>query len=159
MATQWYQAINPVFSGTTPPTNKRFRLGSKKKDYSDNIYIYMKGVASLAVGDAVQFDEAFVTTRLLNSSALAGPVAIAMSANTSTTSASWFQIYGNGVATAAGTVAADAQLQATGTAGQIDDTTVAGDTIIGCFSMGTGTAASTLAVWLNFPYFEAAAIV
>lgn len=139
-------------------TSKKFKLGSTKSQ-NGNVYIYMKGVGSLAVGDAVQFDENFAPTRLLNSSAAAGPVAIAMSANTSATNYSWFQIYGNGTATAAGTVAADTQLQATGTAGALDDTTVAGDTIIGLFATGTGSAASTLAVWINYPYFEAVAIV
>jgi hypothetical protein len=152
MATQWYQSIN---------ASKRFRLGTKKKDISDNVYIYMKGVASLAAGDFVQYDENFAPTRLLNSSASAGPAAVSMAANTSATNYSWFQIYGNGSALAGGTVAADKQLQATGTAGQVDDTTVAGDTIIGAFSMGADAAGagSALAVWLNYPYFEAVAIV
>jgi hypothetical protein len=108
--------------------SKKLRLGSRRKDYAGNEYIYMKGVASLAARDAVIFDENFATTRLLAALTTAGPVAIAMSANTSATNYSWFQIWGNASATAAGTVAADAQLQATATAGQIDDTTTAAKT-------------------------------
>jgi len=125
MATQWYQAVH---------ASKRFRLGTRKTDILGNIYVYLKGVSALAVGDAVQYDENYAPTRLLNTSAAAGPVAVSMAANTATTTFSWFQIYGVATVTS-GTVAADKQLQATATAGTVDDTAVAGDTIIGMFSM------------------------
>lgn len=145
---QWYQAIH---------ASKRFRLGTRKTDVSGNIYVYLKGVASLAVGDAVQYDENFAPTRLINSSSAAGPVAVSMAANTSATNYSWFQIYGVASVTS-GTVAADKQLQASGTAGSVDDTTTAGDTIIGMFSMAADSGGKCSA-FLSFPYFEAAAIV
>ena len=148
MATAWYQAIH---------ASKRYRLGTRKTDSSNNVYVYMKGVASLAAGDAVQYDESFAPTRLLNSSSAAGPVAVAMAANTSATNYSWFQIYGIGSVTS-GTVAADKQLQATGTAGTVDDTTVAGDTILGMFSMAADSGGA-VQVMLNYPWFEAVAIV
>jgi hypothetical protein len=152
MATQWYQAVH---------ASKRFRLGTRKTDIAGNIYVYMKGVASLAAGDLVQYDENFVTTRSLVGSAVASPVAVSMAANTAATTFSWFQIYGIATVTSA-TVAADKQLQPTAVAGQVDDTTTAGKTIIGMISQaadGVGVAAGFVLAYIAYPYFEAAAIV
>lgn len=139
-------------------TTKKFRLGTKKVDIAGNVYIYMKGVASLAARDAVVFDEGFVTARLSTSTAVAQPVAIAMTANTASTSFSWFQIYGVGAGTSVGTTAADTYLQSTATAGQLDDTTTAGKTIVGMTAAAAGTAGASMAVWLNYPYYPNAAL-
>jgi len=140
-------------------TAKKNRLGTQRKDYANNTYVYLKGVASTAVGDAVVYDPTtFASARLSTSTAVAQPVAIAMVANTSATNYSWYQIYGLGTATAAGTVASGAYLQSTATTGQIDDTTTAGKTIFGCLSAGAGTTGSTLAVWLNWPFYANAAL-
>lgn len=152
MATQWYQAVH---------ASKRFRLGTRKTDILGNVYVYLKGVASLAAGDAVQYDENFASTRLLSTSTAAGPVGVSMAANTAATTFSWFQIYGIATVTSA-TVAADKQLQATATPGTVDDTTTAAKTIVGMFSQaadGVGAAAGFVLAQLNYPFFEAAAIV
>ena len=148
MATQWYQAVHAT---------KRFRLGTKKADTAGNVYIYLKGVASLAAGDAVVFDENFASARLSTSTAVAQPVAVALAANTSSTNFSWFQIYGNATVNCAATVAADAYLQSSGTAGQVDDLTAAGKTIVGMTSTTAG-ASNVLTAWLNYPFYPNAAL-
>lgn len=71
---------------------KRFRLLTKKTDSAGNVYVYLKGVASLAAGDAVGYDKDGVTTRTL--AATTGHIAIAMSANTAVTTFSWFLVDG-----------------------------------------------------------------
>ena len=71
---------------------KRFRLGTKKTDAANNMYVYLKGVASLAAGDFVTFDKDGAPTRTV--AATTGPVAIAMVANTSATNYSWYQVRG-----------------------------------------------------------------
>lgn len=149
MATQWYQAVH---------ASKRFRLLTRKRDIAGNDYVYLKGVASTAVGDAVVYDEAGVTARLSTSTAVAQPVAIAMAANILATTFSWYQIYGLcPVVNCAATVAADAYLQSTGTAGQVDDTTTAAKSIVGATSASAG-ASNVLTAWLNYPFYPNAAI-
>jgi len=138
-------------------TTKRYRLGTRKRDTNGYEYIYLQGVASLAAGDAVVFDEAGVTARLSTSTAVAQPVAVAMSANTSTTNYSWFQIYGKATVNCAATVGADAYLQSSGTAGQVDDLTAAGKTIVGATSASAG-ASNVLTAWLNYPFYPNAAL-
>lgn len=137
-------------------TSKKFRLLTRKKDYSGNEYVYLKGVASLAAGDAVVFDEAGATARLSTSTAVGQPVAVAMAANTSATNYSWFQIYGLATVTA-GTVSADAYLQSSGTAGSVDDTTTAGKTIVGATS-ASATASGFITAWISYPYYPNAAL-
>jgi hypothetical protein len=137
-------------------TTKKFRLLTRKTDYSGSQYVYLKGVASLAAGDAVVFDESGTTARLSTSTAVAQPVAVAMSANTSSSNYSWFQIYGLATVTA-GTVAADAYLQSSATAGSVDDTTTAGKTIVGATS-ASATASGFITAWLNYPFYPNAAL-
>lgn len=144
---QWYQALH---------SSKRFRLLTRKKDINGNEYIYLKGVASTAVGDAVVYDEGGVTARLSTSTAVAQPVAVAMAANTAATTFSWYQIYGLATVTA-GTVAADAYLQSSASAGSVDDTTTAGKTIVGATS-ASATSSGTITAWLNYPFYPNAAL-
>jgi hypothetical protein len=138
-------------------TSKKFRLLTRKKDINGYEYVYLKGVASLAAGDAVVFDESGTTARLSTSTAVAQPVAVAMAAITSTTNYGWFQIYGLATVNCAATVAADAYLQSSGTAGQVDDLTAAGKTIVGATSASAG-ASNSLTAWLNYPFYPNAAL-
>jgi hypothetical protein len=119
MATLWYQAIHAA---------KRFRLGTVKTDISGKKFIYLSGVASLATGDVVTYDEAYAPTR--TGAGARGPVAVAASANTSTTNYSWFQVDGLG-SVKSGTVLADKPCFVTATASQVDDAVVSGDKIDG----------------------------
>lgn len=91
-------------------------------------FIYLKGVASTAIGDAVIYDlNAKTTTRAVAGSR--GQIAISMSANVANQHG-WYQI--SGLATVkSGTVVSGALVYLTSTAGQIDDAVVAGDKIDG----------------------------
>lgn len=134
-------------------STKKYRLGTRKRDVAGNEYIYLAGAASTAAKDVVIYDEAFATTRLSTAFTGSAPVAVAMAAVAATTNYGWYQIWGNGSAKAAPTVAADAMLQPTATAGEVDDTATAGDFIIGMNSVAAA-ASNVVAVWLNYPYFE-----
>lgn len=130
-------------------TSKKFRLGTKKTDVDGNVFVYGKGVASLAAGSWVTLDENFAPT-LLAANAV-GPVAISMSANTSATNYSWFQIYGNNTIAKSDTTAADAALFIDGTAGRVDDAGVAGDWISGAVSTAADTS-NVLPVFIAYPF-------
>ena len=112
--------------------------------YGEGEFIYLKGLASTAVGEAVVYDTHANTTKR----AVAGdrgPVAFAMSANVAN-QFGWYQISGM-AAVKTTTVAAAGNCYLTATAGQLDDTTVAGDKIDGArFKTADGTPSAGLAL-------------
>ena len=140
----WYDQVH---------STKRFKLGTRRR-VNDKEFIYLAGVASTVAEDFVVFDESFATTRAIANEV--GPVAVAMAAVDATTEYGWFQIYGPATGDTA-TVAADKQLYLTSTAGRLDDTDVAGDTVIGCYSMAADSS-NSCSVWLNYPHVSDAAI-
>lgn len=113
-------------------TTLKHRLGDRFKcsdeTYGPGEFIYLAGVASTAVGSWVTFNQDDHTTALLAANAI-GPVAIAMSANTSATSYGWYQIYGKAVGLCLALFADNANVYATSTAGSVDDAVVAGDRV------------------------------
>ena len=111
-------------------------------------FIYLSGVASLVAEDFVVYDEDYATTRAVADEV--GSVAVAMAAVDATTKYGWFQIYGPATGDTA-TVAADKTLYLTATAGRLDDTDVAGDSVHGCFSMAADTS-NSCPVFLNYPF-------
>ena len=130
-------------------TSKKNRLGTRRKDYAGNEYVYLKGVASTAAGSWVSFDESHATA-LLAANAV-GQVAISMAANTSATNYSWYQIYGVNTIASTDTVAADKGLYIDGTAGRADDAGVAGDMIFGAKSEAAD-ATNVCTVRLVYPF-------
>jgi len=114
-------------------TTQNFPLGkiiqAYDKDttaYGNGEFIYLKGVASTAIGEPVIYDlDAGTTTRVVAGSR--GNNAYAMSANVAS-QYGWYQIAGTAVAKT-GTVASGARPYATATAGTLDDTVVSGDAI------------------------------
>jgi hypothetical protein len=117
--------------------------------YGEGEFIYLIGVASTAVGDAVVYSSTGQTTRTLAASR--GPVAIAMSAN-GAGARGWYQIRGLAVVNAA-TVVAETAAQLTATDGRLDDTTTATNYVDGAVWKGaTGTPAANLAICaINYP--------
>lgn len=95
--------------------------------YGEGEFIYLKGVASTIVGSCAVFDSAYQTA--LTVAASRGPVAVSLSANVAN-QFGWYQVRGLAVLDCA-TVASGATAQATATAGEIDDTTTAGQFIDG----------------------------
>lgn len=104
----------------------------RAKDFGDNAngegeFIYLKGVASTAVGSWVIYNSDDGTTALLAADAI-GPVAVAMSANVAN-QYGWYQIQGKAVGKALTGFADNANVYATATAGSVDDAVVAGDRV------------------------------
>lgn len=91
-------------------------------------FIYLKGLASTAAGDAVTWDEAGVTTRY--AAATRGPVGVAMSANVAN-QWGWYQIRGVAVANAVAGVAEGNNVMTTATTGSLGTGTTAGQGIGG----------------------------
>ncbi len=109
--------------------------------YGQGEFIYLLGVASTIAGSIVCYNsKTGVTVLAVHSGATSvGPVAVAMSANVAS-QWGWYQISGSGpVNTDVNTVAANAPIFLTATAGAGDDAIVAGDEVVGL----TSTAASS----------------
>lgn len=97
-------------------------------DVGEAEFIYLKGLASTAVGDAVTYDEAGVTTRF--AAGTRGPVAIAMSANVAN-QWGWYQIRGLATVNVVAGVTADSNVMTTATTGSLGTGTTAGQGIGG----------------------------
>lgn len=95
--------------------------------YGSGTFIYLKGVASTAVGSWAVYNSDDFSTALL-AAAADGPVAVAMSANVAD-QYGWYQIRGKAVGKALTGFVDDASVYATSTAGSVDDAVVAGDRI------------------------------
>lgn len=115
-------------------TTANHPLGTRiiAKDFGTNQngpgeFIYLKGVASTALGSWVTYNLDDGTTDLLAANAI-GPVAIAMSANVAD-QYGWYQLAGKAVGKALAGFADNGNVYATATAGSVDDAIVAGDRV------------------------------
>lgn len=112
-------------------TTQNHALGTivqaKDDTYGVGEFIYLKGVASTAVGSWVLYNPDDYTTSLLAANDI-GPVAIAMSANVAS-QYGWYQIQGKAIGKALAAYADNGLVYATATAGSIDDAVVAGDRV------------------------------
>lgn len=134
--------LTDVDAAAKVPVLTRFRSENGKE------YIYLGGAANVDAGDWVSFDEAGAVTLLAGNAV--GCVGIAMAAIVAN-KFGWYQIYGVNTQAATDTVAADKQLYIDGTAGRADDANVAGDLIVGAFSV-TADTSNVASVFLNYPY-------
>ena len=143
-----YQQINA--GGTTEvDTTQKHVLGSRAFDPAGNEYIYMQGVAAVAAGSWVTFDEAHVTALAVADAQ--GRVAVAMAAIDATTDFGWFQIYGkNTIALALAAFADNGFIYLTATAGSVDDLVVAADKVVGAFGR-SAVAGGMITCELNYP--------
>lgn len=112
-------------------TVKRHPLGkivtAADPTYGEGEFVYLKGVASTAVGSWVTYNMDDGSTALLAANAI-GPVAVAMSACVAN-QYGWYQINGKAVGKALTGYADDGLVYATATAGSVDDAVVAGDRV------------------------------
>jgi hypothetical protein len=109
--------------------------------YGCGEFIYLKGVATCAVGSWVTYSLDGGATALLAANAI-DPVAIAMSACVAS-NFGWFQISGTAVGLVAALFADNANVYATATPGTVDDAIVAGDRVKlakGASAIGTPAA-------------------
>ena len=102
-------------------------IRAKDPTYGAGEFIYLKGVASTAVGSWVTYTTDDGGTALLAANAI-GPVAIAMSANVAS-QYGWYQIQGKAIGLCLAGFLDNANVYATATAGSVDDAVVAGDRV------------------------------
>ena len=136
---------------------RKYRVGSRKRDAANNEYIYLKGVASTAVGSWVNFDTAADGTTALVDTAVAGTqvgrLAVAKAAVVAD-KWGWYQVYGNGSALALTGSTDTKNLFATSTAGSLDDSGAGAEVLVfGVFTTGAVNETTFLqAVVLNYPF-------
>lgn len=141
MATvQWYQAVHAA---------KRFRLGTEKTDIAGNVYVYLKGGTSVAADAWVSFTTTYAAVLLAADQI--GRVAIAQATVDTTSKFGWFLVKGFYTTANSDTVAGANGLFIDGTAGRVDDQSVAGDFIVGAFATGAD-ATNKLPVYIDHPY-------
>lgn len=95
--------------------------------YGAGEFIYLKGVASTAIGSWVTYNLDDGSTALLAANAI-GPVAVAMAATVASTWG-WYQISGKAVGLALASYADNGLVWATSTAGSVDDAVADGDMV------------------------------
>lgn len=123
-------------------------------------FIWLKGVASTAIGSLVTYDPVNNTTTLAPHTANLGqPLAVAMAANTVTTSQAWYQIAGGAVikrVTGAKTNPG-VKIFLSATAGSIQSTASAGLEVLNAVTVNAATVASattTINVLINRPFAQ-----
>lgn len=115
----------------TTDTTARHPLGTIVRAYDPTYgsgeFIYLKGVASTAIGSWATYNLDDGGTALLAANAI-GPVGIAMSANVAN-QYGWYQISGKAVGLCLASYADNGLVFATATAGSVDDAVVDGDMV------------------------------
>lgn len=137
-------------SNTTPPLGTIVR--AIDPTYGAGEFIFLKGVASTAVGSWVTYNTDDFTTTLLVANPI-GPVAIAMSANVAS-QYGWYQIQGKALGLALASFADNGNVYATATAGSVDDAVVAGDRIKNAVGASTIVGAGLAEFEINRPWAD-----
>lgn len=121
--------IGQAFADVSTTAKHSLGLIVQGKDptYGVGEFIYLKGVASTAVGSWVTYNADDNSTALLAANAI-GPVAVAMAATVADTYG-WYQLSGKAVGKALTGYVDNALVYATATAGSVDDAVVAGDRV------------------------------
>lgn len=141
-------AINGVT--TDVDTAARNPVGTRAFDDAGNEYIYLKGVASVALGTWVTYDELFLTTRTA-ANAL-GAVAIAQGAVIASTWG-WFGIWGAHYGLCLASYADNAKVWVTSTAGSVDDADVAVDLVTNAVGRSARDTTTGLALFqIAYPF-------
>ena len=128
-------------------TSQKNPLGTRQQ-VGGNEYIYLQGVASTVLGDLVTYDEVFLTTRAAAGGV--GPCAIATAAVLAN-QFGWYLIVGSGTLNTSAAVADNAKLFLTATAGAVDDTSVAGDQVVGAIARSAAGGAGTITAQIRYP--------
>jgi len=144
-------------------TNNRYPVGTIVRAYDATLgageFIYLQGVASLAVGNLVTYNPTTGAVTLSpNTAHLGQPVAVAMAANTSTSNYSWYQIEGAAVISKNATKISPAvSVYQSATAGEITGTAASGKQVLNAVSLNSATVASatgTVSVQINRPFLQ-----
>lgn len=154
---------NNVNTGSTttlpsPPSKPGMIVEATDPTYGGGEFILLLGVSGTAVGSVVTYNTTSYTTTLASpTEGAAIPVAVSMSANTSATTWSWYQISGVAVATKSGvSVAASGAIGIT-TAGLVAQAATDVQQIEGAaFAAAATTLATTVNIVINRPHLHAA---
>jgi hypothetical protein len=123
--------------------------------YGGGEFILLLGAASTIVGSLVRYNTvSFATTLVVNTAVQNTPVAVSMSANTTTTSWSWYQIAGTAVlAKTAVIILPNVAVYISATAGKVKALASAGLQVCECKSQlaTTASASGTVLVTINRP--------
>jgi hypothetical protein len=122
--------------------------------YGEGEFLYVKGVASCAVGSALLVNEDDYTTSLLAANDI-GRVGFSMSANVAS-QYGWVQISGKAIGKVLAGFLDNANVYSTATAGSLDDAVVAGDRVKNCKGASAiGTPSAGLAeLEIDRPYVD-----
>lgn len=124
------QAIDENSTTQNAPLGTRIQAIDKATtDYGIGEFIYLKGVASTVVGSVVLIDQDDFSTSLATANDV-GYLAVAMAA-TVANEYGWYQVKGKAVIKGLASLADNASLYLTSTAGSLDDAVVAGDRVKG----------------------------
>jgi hypothetical protein len=122
------QAIDETSTTKNVPLGTRIKaLDGASTNYGEGEFIYLQGIGSTVVGSCVTYAQDDHSTALLVANAV-GSVAFAMSINVAS-SYGWYQIFGKAVSKGLASLADNANIYGTATAGSIDDAIVAGDRV------------------------------
>lgn len=159
--------INQVDSGETTANGTTIPTGPNKlgmivrafdPTYGEGEFILLKGVASTAVGSLVTWDgTTYATTLCATTANQARPVGVAMAANTSASTYSWYQIGGTAVvARTTGVKLSPTVAIGVTSTGKVG-ASASGKEILGARSANSATVASattTVAVVMNRPHLQ-----
>ena len=126
-------------------------VACKDETYGAGEFVYMKGVASCAIRNWVTLntDDGSVTRLAANA---IGSCGVAMSTLTASYYG-WVQIAGKAIGSCLTSFADNGRVYITGTAGSVDDASVAGDYVWGALGASTPPVSSGVADFeLNRPY-------
>ena len=130
-------------------TVKQFSLGYTV-DMGDSAFVYVQGVTSGAANAFATYTSAGVTTLLAGNAV--GLVGVFCAALDATTKYGWLQVKAlagrNG---STDTVSANTVPYIDGTAGRVDDSSVAGDKVYNAMIL-TADTSNVATVYLNYPY-------
>jgi len=130
-------------------TVKRYPLGYTV-DMGDSAFVYVQGVASGATNKFATYTSAGVTTLIVADAV--GLVGVFCADLDATTKFGWLQVKAlagrNG---ATDTVAANTVPYIDGTAGRVDDASVAGDKVYNAM-IRTADTSNVATVWFDYPY-------
>lgn len=151
-----------VSIGPPLPIGSLRRFSDLTGKYGAGSFIYLPGVASLTVGDVVTYNQSAgvsytdaTVARWAGVANSGGVAAVAMTANTSATTFSWYQLQGAAVINTSGTVAASDRAFFAAT-GAVQSTAVGGKQLLGATAFSAnGVPATNQAVYtIDFPHIQ-----
>jgi hypothetical protein len=135
------------------------RIRAYDPTFGEGEFIYLYGVASNTVGSVVSYNQlSGAVTLLANTSDLALPLAVSMTANTSTTTGSWYQVVGAAVVKkTAVKVSPASKLYISATTGRVMSTVATSKQVMQMMSINAATVASatsTVTCQIVYPFAQ-----